>query len=88
LSGFVGIVNLVSAVTPNIDQRVIWLKNIFPFYINEVRHYGHLFAALTGFFLLILASNLLRRKRIAWLLTIVLLIISILSHLIKGFDYE
>ena len=44
--------------------------------------------ALSGFFLLILAASLLRRKRVAWLLTVGLLVLSILSHLIKGFDYE
>ncbi|WP_013323478.1 phosphatidylglycerol lysyltransferase domain-containing protein [Gloeothece verrucosa] len=85
LTGLVGVVNLLSAVTPNIQARTHWLKAIFPF---EVRSYGHLFAALTGFFLLSLATNLLRRKRVAWLLAIVLLIISIVSHLIKGLDYE
>jgi phosphatidylglycerol lysyltransferase len=38
--------------------------------------------------LLTLAANLLRRKRVAWLLTVVLLIVTIISHLIKGLDYE
>ncbi|ACK65052.1 protein of unknown function DUF470 [Rippkaea orientalis PCC 8801] len=85
LTTTVAIVNLVSAVTPSTLIRVRWLEEIFPF---EIRATGHIFAALSGFFLLILAHNLLRRKRIAWLLTILLLIISIVSHLIKGFDYE
>ncbi|HEY9610979.1 phosphatidylglycerol lysyltransferase domain-containing protein [Allocoleopsis sp.] len=85
LTSLVGVVNLLSAVTVSEWARVKWLKGIFPF---EVREGGHLFAALTGFFLLMLASNLLRRKRIAWLLTIALLIVSIISHLLKGFDWE
>ena len=85
LTALVGVVNLVSAVTPSVGERVKWIEDIFPF---EVRVGGHLFAALTGFFLLTLATNLLRRKRVAWLLTIGLLIISILSHLLKGLDYE
>lgn len=85
LTGLVGVVNLVSAVTPNLDERNHWLKHFLPF---DIRVSGHLFAALTGFVLLTLATNLLRRKRIAWLLTIGLLIISIFSHLIKGLDYE
>ena len=66
LTGAVGIVNLLSAVTPSIPERVDWLKQIFPF---EVRTGAHLFAALSGFFLLVLADNLLRRKRQAWLLS-------------------
>lgn len=85
LTGLVGVVNLVSAVTPNLHERNHWLKQFLPF---DIRASGHIFAALTGFVLLTLATNLLRRKRIAWLLTVSLLIISILSHLIKGLDYE
>jgi hypothetical protein len=88
LTAIVGVVNMLSAVTPNLHQRVKWLEEFFPFNIREVSHYGHLFAALSGFFLLVLATNLLRRKRVAWLLAVILLIISIVSHLIKGLDYE
>lgn len=85
LTGIVGIVNLLSAVTPNLYGRNHWLKEFLPF---EIRATGHIFAALTGFILLALATNLLRRKRVAWILTIGLLIISIISHLMKGWDYE
>jgi phosphatidylglycerol lysyltransferase len=85
LTGLVGVVNLLSAVTPNLYGRNHFLKEFLPF---EIRASGHIFAALTGFILLTLATNLLRRKRVAWLLTISLLIISIISHLLKGLDYE
>jgi phosphatidylglycerol lysyltransferase len=85
LTALVGIVNLLSAVTPNLSTRNHWLREFLPF---EIRATGHLFAALTGFVLLALATNLLRRKRVAWFLTIALLIISIFSHLFKGLDYE
>lgn len=85
LTGLVGIVNLVSAVTPGLPDRIHWLEQIFPF---EVRVGAHIFAAISGFLLLTLATNLLRRKRTAWLLTIALLVLSIVSHLIKGWDYE
>ena len=84
LTGIVGVVNLFSAVTPSLPERVVWLDPIFPF---EVRASGRLIAALTGFMLLTLATNLLRRKRIAWLLTVGLLIVSIVSNLLKGLDY-
>jgi phosphatidylglycerol lysyltransferase len=85
LTGLVGVVNLLSAVTPNLYGRTEILKEFFPF---EIRAGGHLFAALSGFVMLTLAANLLRRKRVAWLLMIGLLIISIISHLVKGLDYE
>lgn len=85
LTAIVGVVNLLSAVTPNLYGRNHVLREFLPF---DIRATGHIFAALTGFILLTLASNLLRRKRIAWILTIGLLITSIISHLLKGWDYE
>jgi phosphatidylglycerol lysyltransferase len=85
LTALVGIVNLISAVTPSLPQRLHLLRHIIPF---DIRAGGHIFAAITGFLFLTLATNLLRRKRVAWALTIALLVISILSHLVKGLDYE
>jgi len=85
LTAVVGVVNLLSAVTPNLPERTALLREFFPF---EIRVGGHIFAAITGFVLLTLATNLLRRKRVAWLLTVGILIVSILSHLVKGLDYE
>lgn len=85
LTAGMGIVNLVSAVTPSLPSRVRWLEDFFPF---PVRAGAHVFAAVIGFLLLVLATNLLRRKRVAWLLTITLLTLSIVSNLIKGWDYE
>lgn len=92
LTGVVGVINLISAVTPDVAERNNWFDQNFPFndaiFPFEMRAEGHIFAAITGFFLLMLAANLSRRKRVAWLLTVGLLIISMISHLIKGFDYE
>ncbi|PSB25085.1 hypothetical protein C7B69_12870, partial [filamentous cyanobacterium Phorm 46] len=85
LTGLVGVINLLSAVTPSLPDRRNWLEPFFPF---PVRAGGHFFAAVIGFMLLTLATNLLRRKRIAWLLTVGLLIASIVTHLVKGLDIE
>ncbi len=85
LTGFVGFVNLLSGVSPSLPERIGWIEAIFPF---PIRAGGHLFSALIGFLLMTLAANLLRRKRVAWVLTVALLIASIVSHLIKGLDYE
>lgn len=87
LTGLVGVVNLLSAVALSSPERIHWLKHFLPLPFS-VRAGGHVFAAITGFVMLTLATNLLRRKRIAWLLTVSLLIISIISHLLKGLDYE
>lgn len=85
LTAIVGVVNLISAVTPNSPRRTELIEQFVPF---DVRAGGHFFTAITGFILLTLAANLLRRKRVAWILTVGLLIITIISHLIKGLDYE
>lgn len=85
LTGATGITNLLSAVTPNLPERIEWLSQIFPF---EVKAGAHLFAVISGFFLLVLVANLLRCKRLAWLLTVAMSIVSIFSNLIKGWDYE
>lgn len=85
LTALVGIVNLLSAITPNLPKRTELLEPFIPF---EIRASSHFLAAITGFILLTLAANLLRRKRIAWLLTVGLLIVSITLHLLKGLDYE
>ncbi|PWB74012.1 MAG: hypothetical protein C3F07_08655 [Anaerolineales bacterium] len=80
-----GIVNVLSAVTPSLSDRMRLLERYSPL---EVRHGGHLTAALAGFALVVLARNLARRKRVAWILTLIVLGISAVSHLVKGLDYE
>jgi phosphatidylglycerol lysyltransferase len=92
LTGAVGVMNLLSAVTIGVRERDKWFDAHFPFsdaiFPFEFRQTGHIFAAITGFFLLLLAANLTRRKQVAWFLTVALLIVSIISHLLKGLDYE
>lgn len=80
-----GIINLTSAIQPALSERLALIKTIFPL---EVLHGSRLASALSGFALILLAGSLWRRKRTAWLLTILLLGISIASHLIKGLDFE
>lgn len=85
LVALMGVVNVLSAVTPSLADRLKLIEQYSPL---EVRHGGHLTAALAGFALLVLAGNLARRKRVAWVLTLIVLGISAISHLIKGLDYE
>ncbi len=80
-----GVVNVWSAVTPSVRVRFQLLERFLPV---EARHGARLGAALAGFALLMLARGLSRRKRAAWLLTIVVLVVSAVSHLVKGLDYE
>lgn len=85
LVALMGVVNVLSAVTPSLADRLKLLEQYSPL---EVRHGGHLTAALAGFALLVLAGNLARRKRVAWALTLIVLGLSAASHMIKGLDYE
>jgi phosphatidylglycerol lysyltransferase len=85
LTGLMGLVNVLSAVTPSLAERLAVLRRFSPL---EAQRGGHLTAALAGFALMLLGGSLWRRKRVAWLLTLVVLVVSIFSHLLKGLDYE
>ena len=85
LVALMGVVNVLSAVTPSLAERLKILEQFSPL---EVQHGGHLTSALAGFALLVLARGLWRRKRVAWLLTLVTLGFSIVGHMLKGLDYE
>lgn len=84
LTAFMGAINLLSAVAPKLMHQVGWLRAISPF---DVRASAHFFAALSGFFLLTLATNLLRRKRLAWVVTVALLIVTIILNFFRGLYY-
>ncbi|MEQ8225387.1 MAG: phosphatidylglycerol lysyltransferase domain-containing protein, partial [Candidatus Eremiobacterota bacterium] len=85
LTAVMGIINIISAITPVMAVRLALIKSYLPL---EIRHGGRLSATLAGFGLLLLSGQLWRRKRVAWFLTVILLIISVCSHIIKGLDYE
>ena len=85
LTALMGIINVLSAVTPSLMWRLTVIQPYIPL---TVRYGGHLTAALAGFALIMLSVGLWRRKRTAWLLTLIALLISASSHLVKGLDYE
>jgi phosphatidylglycerol lysyltransferase len=85
LAAAMGIVNVLSAVTPSLADRLEKLEHFIPL---VVRQGGHLTAALAGFALLALSVGLWRRKRTAWTITILVLVLSSFGHLLKGLDYE
>jgi phosphatidylglycerol lysyltransferase len=85
LTAGMALVNLVSAVTPVLDNRLRLLEPVVPL---QVRAGTRLATVLAGFALLLLASGIWRGKRTAWLITLLALVISTAGHLIKGFDIE
>ncbi len=85
LTGAMGLINLWSSIFPGDPARIAWLNLFLPI---ESRADAHLFAAVCGFLFLTLAVHLRRRKRIAWWMTIGLCVLSVISHMVKGLDYE
>ncbi len=85
LTAAMGIINVFSALTPALSSRMASLERFSPL---SVRHGAHAAAALAGFALLLLALGLWRRKRLAWALSLGVLLLSVVSHLLKGLDYE
>ena len=64
LTAVMGIVNVLSAVTPSMKDRLQILETVLPFGISTG---GHLTSALAGFALLMLSVSLWRRKQLAWM---------------------
>ncbi|HXQ39440.1 MAG TPA: hypothetical protein VN843_35900, partial [Anaerolineales bacterium] len=85
LTAIMGVVNVLSAVTPSLKHRLRLLEQYSPFSVSTG---GHFTAALAGFALLLLSVSLWRRKQLGWFLTLTILLISIPIHLLKGLDYE
>ena len=85
LTGIMGLVNLLSAIQPALMQRLVFLRHHLPL---EVRYGSRLASVLTAFALLLLAQGLLRRKQLAHRLTMAALVVSALTHLSKGLDWE
>ena len=81
MTALVGVLDLITAITPAIPDSLEDLKAIYPL---DVRAGAHVFAAFSSFLLINLAVNLLRRKRFAWFLVCLLLAGSIGLHLLQG----
>ncbi len=85
LTAVMGGINFLSGIMPSMQYRLRLLEQYLPF---SVTRGGHLTSALAGFALFLLSVSLWRRKQVGWLLTIIILIISVFVHLFKGLDYE
>ncbi|MCZ2123595.1 MAG: phosphatidylglycerol lysyltransferase domain-containing protein [Anaerolineales bacterium] len=85
MTAMMGAINVLSAVTPPLHERLKILLTVLPFMISRG---GHLASALLGFALIVLSSGLWRRKKQAWWLAFFMLIASVIAHLTKGLDYE
>ena len=80
-----GLINLVSAVTPPIRNRLGELLGYVPLTIPQAATAG---VALAGLALLMLSLGVRRGQRPAWALALALVSLSAVLHVLKGFDLE
>jgi len=85
LSFGLGIINIVSVVTPPIHQRLRLLREYIPL---EAIHASNLLVLFIGLSLLVTSAFLFRGLRNAWLIALALSLASLVGHLTKALDYE
>jgi lysyl-tRNA synthetase class 2 len=81
----IGLVDILSALTPPGHRRMAQLRTILPGYIPE---HARTLTVLVGVLLILLAHALARRKRRAWKFVLALTAASTVLHLLKGLDYD
>ncbi len=84
-AALVGLVNIASSLTPNIRWRGHLLLQLEP--VEAIRLF-HAFALPAGTALLMVAPYLARRRRRAWQVAIVLMVVLGALDLLKGLDFE
>jgi lysyl-tRNA synthetase class 2 len=80
-----GILDIASAVTPELAERMKLVEHFAP---NVVSGVASALIVPTGLALIVLARGLKRRRRRAWQLTVALVLAAAVLHLLKGLDYE
>jgi phosphatidylglycerol lysyltransferase len=80
-----GILNIVSVLTPAIPGRLALLKEFLPM---GVIHASNYLVIAAGLFMMVTAAFMLKGLRNAWLFAIVLSVLSFLGHITKAIDYE
>ncbi len=80
-----GVVNIISAITPAIPQRLTWVKNFIPL---ELMHVSNYFILISGMLMLITSAFLLKGLRIAWWFALILCFLSVIGNIVKALDYE
>jgi phosphatidylglycerol lysyltransferase len=80
-----GIVNIISVLTPALPERVRLLKD---YLLVDFVSFSNSFVFVAGLFLLVTAAFMLRGLRTAWWFAVALSIISVFGNIAKGIDYE
>jgi phosphatidylglycerol lysyltransferase len=80
-----GVINIISSITPAIAERVHRLEDFIPVDAIAASNYFVFFA---GAFMLLTAIYMLRGLRNAWWIALILSAVSCIGHLTKAIDYE
>ncbi len=82
---FLGIINIISVLTPVVPERLRILKD---YLLVDVISFSNSFVLVAGLFLLITAAFMLRGLRTSWWFAMAFTMISVFGHITKGIDYE
>ncbi|MDB5019115.1 MAG: hypothetical protein JWQ28_242 [Pedobacter sp.] len=80
-----GIVNIISAITPAIPSRLLFVKNLLP---EDLIVVSNSLVLVLGLILVMLSIFLLQGSKRAWYAAISITAFSFFGHLIKAVDYE
>ena len=80
-----GLVNIISGITPALPERLDFLVHLIPLAAIQASVWMVIFS---GIFMLAISIYLVRGQRNAWITALVLSIISLLAHMTKGIDWE
>jgi phosphatidylglycerol lysyltransferase len=80
-----GAVNIISTLTPGLAERMSALRDFIPL---SAIHASSVLTAVTGVVMLGTAFYLMRGLKSAWWLAAGLSAVSLVTHLVKGLDYE
>lgn len=80
-----GVVNVLSAITPAVHDRLQFVKKILP---NHIVVISNSLVLISGLILILISIFLLQGSKRAWYIAFSLTIVSIVANLIKAIDYE
>ncbi len=83
--GLVGVMTVASAILPPFRNRLHLVRDLLPAVFPAAATTG---AAALGILLILLSRGLRRAKHRAWVMSVVLTAVTVLLHLVKGFDVE
>lgn len=80
-----GVVNIISVVTPVMPERLRILKD---YLLVDFISFSNSFVLIAGLFLLVTSAFMLKGSRSAWWFALALTIFSVVGNITKGIDYE